>query len=118
MRFNSCPRHAAWRFLGLLGLTCAALVPLGASAQADYPSKPVRIVISFPVGGLSDSLARLYGMGLSDRFDQPFLIESKPGAAYLATAPPDDYTLYLMVAANSFPSAVQRIKLVLNTKKY
>ena len=51
------------------------------NAQTEYPNRPVKIIIPFPVGGLSDSLARIYGKELSERLGQPFFVESKPGAA-------------------------------------
>ncbi len=89
------------------GLLAVMLAPLGTSAQLDYPSKPVRIIIPFPAGGLADSLARLYAKELSDRFGQPFLVESKPGAAtnigaaYVAAAPPDGHTLLVTTIATN-----------------
>ena len=76
-------------------------------AQTEYPNRPVKIVIPFPVGGLSDSLARLYGKELSDRLGQPFIVESKPGAstnigaAYVASAPNDGYTLLVTTIATN-----------------
>ena len=76
-------------------------------AQAEYPNRPVKIVIPFPVGGLSDSLARLYGKELSERLGQPFIVESKPGAstnigaAYVASAPNDGYTLLVTTIATN-----------------
>ena len=78
-----------------------------AHAQSEYPNRPVKIVIPFPVGGLSDSLARLYGKELSDRLGQPFIVESKPGAstnigaAYVASAPNDGYTLLVTTIATN-----------------
>lgn len=78
-----------------------------ANAQTDYPNRPVRIIIPFPVGGLSDSLARIYGKELSERLGQPFIVESKPGAAtnigaaYVASAPNDGYTLLVTTIATN-----------------
>jgi tripartite-type tricarboxylate transporter receptor subunit TctC len=74
-------------------------------AQA-YPSRPVRIIIGFAPGGVVEIVARLIGQWLSEQLDQPFIIESRPGAASnIATeavvrAPPDGYTLLLVTAAN------------------
>ena len=78
-----------------------------AQAQTEYPNRPVKIVIPFPVGGLSDSLARLYGKELSERLGQPFIVESKPGAstnigaAYVASATNDGYTLLVTTIATN-----------------
>jgi tripartite-type tricarboxylate transporter receptor subunit TctC len=77
-----------------------------ASAQA-FPARPVRIVVGYPPGGLSDIVARLIGQRLSERLGQPFVIENRPGAASnIATeavvhAPADGYTLLLVNPANA-----------------
>ena len=92
-----------------IGTTLFTLMMLGgvAHAQTEYPNRPVKIIIPFPVGGLSDSLARLYGKELSERLGQPFIVESKPGAstnigaAYVAAAPNDGYTLLVTTIATN-----------------
>ena len=92
-----------------IGTTLLALMMFGgvAHAQTEYPNRPVKIIIPFPVGGLSDSLARLYGKELSERLGQPFIVESKPGAstnigaAYVAAAPNDGYTLLVTTIATN-----------------
>jgi tripartite-type tricarboxylate transporter receptor subunit TctC len=77
-------------------------------ASADtYPSRPVRIIVGFPPGSLSDTIARLAGQWLSDRLGQQFVVENRPGAASnLATetvvrAPADGYTLLLVTSVNA-----------------
>ena len=81
-----------------------------AKAQA-YPSRPVRIIIGFAPGGIAEIVARLIGQSLSERLGQPFIIESRPGAASnIATeavvrAPPDGYTLLQV----SPPAATDRL---------
>jgi tripartite-type tricarboxylate transporter receptor subunit TctC len=87
-----------------LAARAAALpaLPRIAWAQA-YPSRPVRIVIGFPAGGGADVVARLLGQWLSERLGQPFVIENRPGAASnigtetVVRAPPDGYTLLMVI---------------------
>jgi len=75
-------------------------------AQA-YPSRPVRIIVGFPPGGVGDILARLMGQWLSDRLGQPFVIENRPGAAsnigteVVVRAPADGHTLLLATPPNT-----------------
>ena len=77
-----------------------------ARAQS-YPTRPVRIIVGYTVGGVSDILARLIGQTLSERLGQPFVIENRPGAcSNIATevvvrAPPDGYTLLLVGVVNA-----------------
>ncbi len=81
-------------------------VGLGASAAfaqnaAQYPSKPVTLVVPFAAAGPTDALGRLIAQQLSERLGKPFIVVNKPGAggntgsASVATAPPDGYTLLL-----------------------
>jgi len=87
-------------------------------AQA-YPSRPVRIIVGFPPGGGSDILARLMGQWLSERLNQAFVVENRPGAgANIATetvvrASPDGYTL-LMVGGWNATNATLYDKLSFN----
>src|SRR5579859_6415429 len=91
-----------------LAAGAAALLPVSHVARAQsYPTRPVRIVVGFAPGGSADIVARLLGQWLSERLDQPFLIENRPGAASnmaaaaVAKAPPDGYTLFLASVANA-----------------
>jgi tripartite-type tricarboxylate transporter receptor subunit TctC len=82
-----------------------------ASAQA-FPARPVRIVVGYAPGGVSDVVARLMGQSLSERLGQPFVIENRPGAASnIATeavvrAPGDGYTLLLVNPANAISATL------------
>jgi tripartite-type tricarboxylate transporter receptor subunit TctC len=85
-----------------------ALAPLSRTARAlDYPTRPVHLVHGFAPGGPVDVVARLLGQRLSEHLGQPFVIDSKPGAATnIATedvvhAAPDGYTLLWSTTANT-----------------
>jgi tripartite-type tricarboxylate transporter receptor subunit TctC len=91
-----------------LAAGAAALPAVSLVAQAQtYPSRPVRIVVGYPPGGVTDIVARLIGPWLSERLGQQFFIENRPGASSnIATgavvrAPPDGYTLLLVSSANA-----------------
>ena len=81
-------------------LASLAMVPLALHAQA-FPSKPVRLVVTYPAGGSSDLMARIMGQKLSVIWNQPVIIESKPGAAgaigmdFTARQPGDGYTFVI-----------------------
>src|SRR5262249_47110253 len=82
------------------GLT---LIAASASrAQDTYPSRPVKIIIAFPVGGLLDTVSRVVGEKLSTLLGQQFVIEARPGAGgtlatnAVAKAEPDGYTLMMI----------------------
>ena len=89
-----------------LGLALA-LVSAGAQAQAaaaNYPNRPVKLVVPFAPGGFTDVVARILGQKLSLAMGQQFIVENKAGAGstigsdYVAKSPPDGYTL-LMVSS-------------------
>jgi tripartite-type tricarboxylate transporter receptor subunit TctC len=73
-------------------------------AQADFPVRPIRIVVTFPPGGSADAGMRLIGPRLADRLGQQVVIDNRPGAggniglALVAKAPADGYTLGLGAA--------------------
>jgi tripartite-type tricarboxylate transporter receptor subunit TctC len=80
------------------GLGVAALLPQTGWAQA-YPNRPIKIIVGFAPGGLTDSLPRLLSGPMAERLGQPVVVESKLGAAgniattFVAQSPPDGYTL-------------------------
>jgi tripartite-type tricarboxylate transporter receptor subunit TctC len=70
-------------------------------AEAQYPSKPVRVVIHFPAGGSTDLVARVLSQALSESMGQPFVVENRTGAdgviaaAAVMQSPPDGHTLFI-----------------------
>jgi len=91
-----------------LAAGAAALPAMPRIARAQpYPSRPVRIIIPFPAGQATDTVARLMGQSLSERLGQPFVIENRTGAGgnigteTVVRATPDGYTLLLVGLSNA-----------------
>jgi tripartite-type tricarboxylate transporter receptor subunit TctC len=76
-----------------------------ASAQSTYPDRPLRLVVAAGPGGVADTIARMVGQKLSDRFGQPVVADNRAGAGGLvgaktvAAAAPNGYTLLVITAA-------------------
>jgi tripartite-type tricarboxylate transporter receptor subunit TctC len=88
--------------LKLKTLISIFLVFLAASAcAAEYPNKPIHLIVPFPPGGPADILARIIGPRLTQRLGQPIIIENRPGAGgniasdFVAKSNPDGYKLVL-----------------------
>ncbi len=82
---------------------CLGALAMSFSAgAADYPNRPVHIIVGFAPGGATDIMARLLGQWLSERLVQPFVIENRPGAngnigtEAVVRGAPDGYTLLLI----------------------
>ncbi len=90
-----------------IALACVALAATGMTAAqtaapaAQFPSKPMRLIVPYPPGGGSDVLSRVVGASMGDQLGQPVVIENKPGGATIvgaeaaAQSPADGYTLFL-----------------------
>jgi len=82
--------------LGLVLFLCVAAFP---AAAQDYPSKPVKVVMAYAPGGPTDFISRVVSEKLQQKFCQPFVVESKPGANlrigtdFVAKSAPDGYTI-------------------------
>ena len=84
-----------------LGICVAGLSVAPAALAQGYPTKPVRVVVPYPPGGVGDTTMRAIAQQLSESLGQPFVIDNKPGASQMigadavAKAAPDGYTLFL-----------------------
>ena len=86
--------------LGKIAFGLTALLLLAQPAQAaDWPTRPVTVVVPLGAGGNTDMMARLGAQRLSEKFGQPFIVENRPsaggalGTGAVATAAPDGYTI-------------------------
>ena len=96
-----------------MALSATALPALTINASAlDYPSRPVRIIVTLPAGLAPDVDARLVAQPLSERLGQSVVIENRPGAnsnigtEFVVKASPDGYTLLLVLAGNAINSTL------------
>ena len=98
-------RRQTLRLMTLAAITACVGAP-SVMAQAAYPTKPITLVVTYPPGGGADAMARLIGPKMGEALGQSVVIENKPGAggqigaAAVAKAAPDGYTL--MLDASSF----------------
>ena len=86
---------ASCALTGLVGISCSA------HAQGAYPNKPIRLIVPFTPGGVTDTSARLIADQMTKRLGQQIIVENKPGASgnigtsQVAQSDPDGYTLLL-----------------------
>ena len=96
MRFN---------YQAMLAITAFCCAPLPTLAQADYPNKPITLVVPFPPGGVTDIAGREVARNLTKYLNQAVVVENKAGAGgnigtqYLAASKPDGYTLGLLTVS-------------------
>lgn len=83
----------------LVSFAACPLQTAFAQSAADWPARPVKIVVAFTAGGTTDVIARSVGQSLSEQFRQPFVVENKPGSGgnigneMVARSPADGYTI-------------------------
>ncbi|GAB2893924.1 tripartite tricarboxylate transporter substrate binding protein [Paralcaligenes sp. KSB-10] len=103
------------KFPRLLAAAIAALaipVVTASAHAADFPQHEVRLVVPFPAGGPTDTIARIVAHGLNVKWGQPVVVENKPGAgtmigtAQVAKAAPDGYTLGMAISAYTINPAI------------
>src|SRR5215475_11827107 len=93
--------------VGLAGITAPALA-------ADYPTRAVHWIVTYPPGGTTDILARITGQYLSEHLGQQFVIDNRPGAGnnigteVVVNSPPDGYTLLLVNPANGINATLYK----------
>ncbi|MBS0609772.1 MAG: tripartite tricarboxylate transporter substrate binding protein, partial [Proteobacteria bacterium] len=87
------------RRLALICAAACAAAPWPTFAQGDWPARPIRLIVAYPAGGVSDVVARALGERLAQRLGTPVAVENKAGAGgtigmdAVAKAAPDGYTL-------------------------
>jgi len=95
-----------------LGVSIALAAATVLAYAGDYPTRRVTIIVPFPPGGTIDVQARAIAAQLTDSFKQPVIVENRPGAgatigaAYVAKAPPDGYTLLLTLQSLAISPSV------------
>lgn len=92
-------RLIQWTSLILSALMASMMSPTSFAQTTDYPSKPIKVVVTFPPGGSSDAIIRILSTRLNDKLGQPLVLENRPGAggniglSAVAKAAPDGYML-------------------------
>jgi len=98
-----------------LGLLASLLLALTGFVQAQWPEKPVRILVGCPAGGANDQVARVVAARLTEALKQNFIVENRTGAAgsiaaeAAARAAPDGYTLYMISSAQLIAPVVRKV---------
>jgi len=92
-------------FIAVAGMIAIALGATAAAQEANYPTRPIELVVPFPAGGATDVIARLAAQSITEKTGQLVVIQNKAGATgaigseYVARATPDGYTLLVATAS-------------------
>ena len=113
----------------LLATAAAGLVPQrqalaqAAAQPADYPSRPLKIIVASPVGGLTDNFARMFAEHFTGRYGQPALVDNRPGASgivgieAMVKSPADGYTVLFGSTGMFFQARILYRKLPYDLEK-
>ncbi len=99
--------------VGLVGLVNVALAPV-AQAQANYPGKPITLVVPFPAGGPTDLVARIIAQKMAEQMGQAIVVDNRPGAnsnlgaGFVAKAAADGYTVLYNTSAVTLSPALYK----------
>ncbi len=104
-------------------LVSAAALAAAAQSSAPYPSRPIKWIVPYPPGGITDSVTRLVTQRVQDALGQPIVIENKPGANSIvgadlaAKSPADGYTVLTVIAAHAANATLYSGKLPFDSVK-
>lgn len=111
-----------WRCIAAEALLAIALIAIG-EAHAQYPNKPIRWVVPYPPGGITDNVTRMVTQKLQAALGQAIVVENKPGANsiigadFVAKAAPDGYTIATVIAAHAANATLYAGKLPFDAVK-
>src|SRR6266508_3983713 len=103
-----------FRWWLVVGAVLGAAMSAHAQSSSSYPDRPIRLVVAFPPGGATDTLARQLTQALGEALGQSVVIENKPGAGgsiawtHVAAAEPDGYTLLMAENAVGISQALYK----------
>ena len=123
MKFPSTCRTIV-RMLGLLGAAAGLTLAAAGPAQAAYPDKPIKLVVPYPPGGATDIIGRVVAQKLGGALGQQVVVDNRGGAggnigaAAVAKAEPDGYTLLMgALTSHSIMQTLERKSLGYNLEK-
>ena len=114
--------RSVFRLCGRLVIAAAIMLAAPEPVLAQYPDKPIKLILPFPAGGAVDLVARVVAAKMADELGKPIVIENKAGAGGViatdatAKAAPDGYTLLLTTPNHTINAALQP-SLPYNTEK-
>ncbi|MGJ7484076.1 Bug family tripartite tricarboxylate transporter substrate binding protein [Variovorax sp. LT2P21] len=102
------------RASALAALAACALATAHAQAPADFPSRPIKIIVPFAAGGATDVIARVVGQKVADQLGQPVVVDNKAGAngnigaVAVARAAPDGYTILMATSSHAINATLYK----------